>query len=57
MIHKVIITKEAGVINDYLDRGWLVKSVTSQRIQLESQSTFSKTETAAFCFVLKKSDL
>ena len=59
MKHKVIITKEEDRVNGFLDDGWLVESVTSQRVidrRGKMKSNYSELISSKFCFVLKKSD-
>ena len=46
MKHKVIITKSPADINDWLEKGWIVKSVTAQHV--------GTTTTGSFCFVLER---
>lgn len=48
MQHKVIITKNQSTINEWLDKGWEVVSVTAQ------YSVSSTWNEGAFCFVLAK---
>ncbi len=46
MSQKVIITKSPTDINDWLERGWQIVSVTAQHV--------GTTTTGSFCFVIEK---
>jgi len=48
MEHKVVITKSQLTINEWLDKGWKVVSVTAQYIVSSSWNE------GAFCFVLQR---
>jgi hypothetical protein len=48
MEHRVVITKSQSTINDWLDKGWKVVSVTAQYIVSSSWNE------GAFCFVLSR---
>lgn len=54
MIQKVIITKDANEINQYLANGWRVVSVTAQSVAAHE---YGKVEDCKgkFCFVLEGS--
>ena len=51
---KIIITNDQDTINEMIDKGWVVKSVTSQHVSTNGGS-FSSTEIGKFCFVMEKS--
>lgn len=53
MAQKVIITKNHDVINDMIDTGWIVKSVTAQYVSTNGVS-FTSTLEGKFCFVMEK---
>lgn len=48
MEQKVIITKSTSTINDWLDKGWKIESVTPQHIASSSWNE------GAFCFVISR---
>lgn len=48
MEQKVIITKNSSTINDWLEEGWTVVSVTAQYIVSSSWNE------GAFCFVIQR---
>jgi hypothetical protein len=50
MEYKVVITKTELIINKYLQEGWIVDSVTPQRVSTGSGSHLF----GDFCFVLKR---
>lgn len=50
MEYKVVITKTELGINYWLDRGWIIESVTAQRVSTGGGSHLY----GDFCFVLKK---
>ena len=50
MENKVVITNSEYSINFYLDKGWFVKSVTSQFVGTGSVSELR----GHFCFVLER---
>jgi hypothetical protein len=50
MEQKVIITKSDRDVNDCLNHGWRVISVTSSHVSVGGTS--SRTEHGSFCFVL-----
>lgn len=47
MQYKVIITKEQDEINVWLDKGWIIESVTAQHV-----SSPHYAEKGSFCFVI-----
>lgn len=51
---KVIITKSEKDINDWLDRGWRIVSVTAQHVAISSPSYNAKEASGKFCFVIEK---
>lgn len=50
MQQKVVITKNSSTINDWLDKGWTVVSVTAQYIVSNSWNE------GAFCFVIQREE-
>lgn len=52
MEQKVIITASAFDVNQEIQRGWEVVSVTAQHVSNSSSSSYS--EKGQFCFVLKR---
>ena len=50
--HKVIITSNQDNVNHLLDNGWMIVSVTSQRVAAGGGYDYSYS--GKFCFVLKK---
>ena len=48
MEQKVVITKNESIINEWLDKGWTIVSVTPQYI---ASSTYNQ---GAFCFVISR---
>lgn len=50
MDYKVVITKDEETINNYLQEGWIIESVTSQVVSTGGGSHLY----GDFCFVLKK---
>jgi hypothetical protein len=55
MAQKVIITSSEKTINDWLDKGWVVVSVTAQYVAM-SNTYSSSTIHSNFCFVIEKND-
>lgn len=53
MEQKVVITKDERTINDWLDKGWQIVSVTAQFVSVVSAHS-SINEKGSFCFVLKR---
>jgi hypothetical protein len=53
MEQKVVITKEERTINDWLDKGWQIVSVTAQFVSIATSYSSFK-EQGGFCFVLKR---
>ena len=56
MEQKVIITKDEARINELVDRGWTVKSVTAGNVSTHAGgNTYSSgSEHGKFCFVLER---
>ncbi len=52
MKYKVIITNNQEEINGFLNQGWVVDSVTAQRVSTSGQGYTSMR--GHFCIVLKK---
>ena len=50
MEYKVIITKIEDVINKWLDEGWVIESVSAQRVSTGGGSLLY----GDFCFVIKR---
>lgn len=50
MEYKVIISDSEKTINDWLEKGWLIESVTAQRVSTGSGSYLH----GKFCFVIKR---
>jgi hypothetical protein len=53
MEQKVVITKNEKTINDLLNNGWQVVSVTAQFVSVSTTYSSFK-EQGDFCFVLKR---
>jgi len=52
MEQKVVITNNDKIINDWIDRGWKVISVTSGHIA--TTGAYSASYHSNFCFVLER---
>lgn len=56
---KVVITNSEKDINDWIDRGWRIVSVTAQHVAISNStngmdSYHSKEAKGNFCFVIEK---
>lgn len=49
---KVIITESAREVNDFLDKGWTVVSITAQHVSITGG--YDTKEFGKFCFVLER---
>ena len=51
---KVVITKDASTINEMINAGWFVISVTAQHVSVSTTSNLTCTINGEFCFILEK---